>query len=170
GAESVSPVRFIAALGRAYRRSGRTEPLADVLDVHAYANVNTQPLTRSYKWPQAGAADLDRLKQAWWDAFHGTAQPLFQEAGDLSTPGKVYVRFRIDESGTQVKIDPTKVDRTLYSGRENVPVMDEATQARYYAGLIALVKCDPTVATLDLYHLIDEPLMLGLQSGLLRII
>ena len=169
GAESVSPVRFIAALGAAYRQSGRTTPIADVLDVHAYSNINTQPLTRPYQWPQAGAADLDRLKQAWWDAFHGTAQPVFQEAGDRVGPKKTYVRFRIDESGTQVKIDPTKVDPKLYSGRENVPTVNETTQARYYTNLIGLVKCDPAVQALDLFHLVDEPLLLGFQSGLLRV-
>jgi hypothetical protein len=31
------------------------------------------------------------------------------------------------------------------------------------------VKCDPTVETLDLFHLVDEPLLLGFQSGLLRV-
>jgi hypothetical protein len=168
GAESVSPVRFIAALGAAYRKSGRTTPIADVVDVHAYSNINTQPLTRKYLWPQAGAADLDRLKQAWWDAFHGTAQPVFQEKNDPPQPGG-YVTFRIDESGTQVKIDPTKVDTKLYTGKENVPLVDEATQARYYTDLIALVKCDTDVQTLDLFHLIDEPILLGFQSGLLRV-
>ena len=162
-------MRFIAALGAAYRQSGRTTPLADVVDVHAYSNINTQPLTRPYQWPQAGAADLDRIKQAWWDAFNGTAQPLFQETGDPTGPNTTYVRFRIDESGTQVKIDPNKVNPTLYSGRENVPTVDEATQARYYTDLIDLIKCDPTVGTLDLFHLIDEPLLNGFQSGLLRI-
>ncbi len=167
GAEGVSPVRFIAALGAAYRQSGRTAPLADVIDVHSYAAVNNLPLVLPRKWPQAGPADLDRLKQAWWDAFHGTAQPLVQETGDPVT--KTYVRFRIDESGTQVKIDPTKVDATLYSGRENVPTVDEATQAKYYTDVINLVKCDPTVETLDLFHLVDEPLLLGFQSGLLRV-
>ena len=167
GAESVSPVRFIAALGAAYRQSGRTAPIADVVDVHAYSNINTQPLTRPYQWPQAGAADLDRLKQAWWDAFHSTPQPVFKETGGSAK--KTYVTFRIDESGTQVKVDPTKVDPRLYSGRENVPTVDEATQARYYTQLIALVKCDPTVQDLDLFHLVDEPLLNGFQSGLLRV-
>jgi hypothetical protein len=169
GGESVSPVRFIAALGDAFRKSARTAPLMDFVDVHSYAAVNTFPLTQPRLWPQAGAADLDRLKQAWWDAFHGTAQPLFQETGDPVTPGKKYVKFRIDESGTQVQIDPTKVDPGLYSGKENVPVVDEATQAHFYSDLINLVKCDPTVETLDFFHLIDEPLLLGFQSGLLRV-
>lgn len=168
GAEGVSPVRFIAALGAAYRESGRKAPIADVVDIHSYAAVNTFPLTQPRKWPQAGPADLDRLKQAWWDAFHGTRQPVFQDTG-VTTPTAKFVEFRIDESGTQVAIDASKVDPTLYSGRENVPTVDEATQARYYTAVINLVKCDPTVQTLDLFHLVDEPLLLGFQSGLLRV-
>jgi hypothetical protein len=169
GAESVSPVRFIAALGDAYRKSGRTTPIADLVDIHSYAAVNTFPLTQPRKWPQAGPADLDRLKQAWWDAFHGTGQPLFRETGDPAKTAPAYVTFRIDEIGTQVSIDPTKVNPKLYSGKENVPTVDEATQARYYADVINLLKCDPTVSTLDIFHLIDEPLLLGFQSGLLRV-
>jgi hypothetical protein len=167
GDESVSPVRFIAALGAAYRASGRKAPLVDLVDVHSYSAINNIPLTQPRKWPQAGPADLDRLKQAWWDAFHGTGQPLFQETGDPATG--TYVKFRIDESGTQVQIDPTKVNPSLYTGKENVPVVSEATQAKWYTGLINLIKCDPDVATLDLFHLIDEPALLGFQSGLLRV-
>jgi hypothetical protein len=169
GAEGVSPVRFIAALGAAYRASGRKLPIADVVDIHSYAAVNTFPLTQPRKWPQAGPADLDRLKQAWWDAFQGTRQPVFQETGVPYPPNAKFVKFRIDELGTQVKIDPTKVDPGLYSGRENVPTVDEATQAKFYSDAIALLKCDPTVQTLDLFHLVDEPLLLGFQSGLMRV-
>lgn len=169
GAESVSPVRFIAALGAAYRQSGRTTPIADAVDIHSYAAVNTFPLTKPRKWPQAGPADLDRLKQAWWDAFNGTAQPLFQETGQTTGPGATYVKFRIDESGTQVAIDPTKVNPKLYTGHENVPTVSEATQAQYYTGVVNLLKCDPSVATLDFFHLVDEPQLLGFQSGLLRV-
>ncbi|HST25921.1 MAG TPA: hypothetical protein VLJ76_08010 [Gaiellaceae bacterium] len=169
GAESVSPVRFIAALGAAYRQSGRKAPIADVLDVHSYAALNTIPLTTPRKWPQAGPADLDRLKQAWWDAFHGTGQPVFQETGVKAKPATKFITFRIDELGTQVAIDPTKVNPALYQGKENVPTVSEATQATYYTDAINLLKCDPTVSTLDLFHLIDEPLLLGFQSGLLRV-
>src|SRR5262249_44783630 len=128
---------------------------------------NFIPLTQPRKWPQAGPADLDRLKQAWWDAFRGTGQPLFQEAGQQGAATS-FVRFRLDESGTQVKIDPTKVDPKLYTGHENVPLVTEAQQASFYSGLINLVKCDPDAMTLNLFHLIDEPQLLGFQSGLLR--
>ena len=168
GNESVSPVRFIVALGQAYRNSGRTRPLMDSVDVHVYSARNVIPLTRARKWPQAGPADLDRLKQAWWDAFAGTPQPLFQEDGAAQPRGTRFVRFRLDESGTQVQIDPTKVDQKLYRGRENVPLVTEAQQAQFYADVIGLVKCDPDVETFNLFHLIDEIELLGFQSGLLR--
>jgi hypothetical protein len=168
GNESVSPVRFIVALGQAYRKSGRTKPLMDSVDVHVYSARNVLPLTQPRKWPQAGPADLDRLKQAWWDAFAGTAQPLFQEAGRSKAAGTRFVRFRLDESGTQVQIDPTKVDQKLYKGRENVPLVTEAQQAQFYGEVIGLVKCDPDVETFNLFHLIDEIQLLGFQSGLLR--
>ena len=164
GNESVSPVRFIEALGRAYRASGRTRPLMDYVDVHVYSAENPLPLIQRRQWPQAGPADLDRLKQAWWDAFHDTPQPLFEETGP--TPGSgPFVRFRLDESGTQV----TVAGSALYTGKENVPPVSEETQARYYADLVDLIKCDQDVSSLLLFHLIDEPLLLGFQSGLLRV-
>ena len=72
---STSPVRFLRALGEWYRRSGRTLPLMDGFSFHPYPNEATDPLERGYGWPNAGFVNLDRVKQALWDAFHGTAQP-----------------------------------------------------------------------------------------------
>jgi hypothetical protein len=168
--ESVSPTRFIAALGSAYRASGRTRPLMDTVDVHAYAAKNDFPLTQRRMWPQAGPADLDRIKQAWWDAFHGTDQPLFEESGPgAQAAGGPVVRFRLDESGTQVLIDAGKVSPSLYRGKENIEPVSEAVQARYYADVVRLVECDSTVSSFLFFHLIDEPSLLGFQSGLLRV-
>ncbi len=164
--ESVSPVRFIAAVGQAYRASGRTAPLMDELDVHAYSAKNVWSLIKPRRWPNAGAADLGRLKQAFWDAFHDTGQPVFAEP---DTPrGTPTIRFRLDETATQVAIDPAKVSPSLYTGKENVATVDEATQATYYTQLIARVKCDPSVAALLFFHLVDEPSLQRFQSGLLR--
>ncbi len=72
---STSPVRFLRSLGAWYRRSGRTRPLMDGFSFHPYPNAATDPLERGYQWPNAGFANLDRMKQALWDAFEGTAQP-----------------------------------------------------------------------------------------------
>ena len=89
-----SPTAFIRELGEAYRASGRTKPIADDLSVHCYPNVNTDAPSVGYVWPKVGCINLDRFKQAWWDVFHGTGQPVFREAGD--GPGR-YVRTFIDE-------------------------------------------------------------------------
>ena len=171
--ESVSPVRFIAAVGAAYRASGRTLPLMDSVAVHAYAGKNIWSLVKRRRWPNAGGADLDRIKQAFWDAFHGTGQPVFAEGDERQTrldrlERLPPLRFRLDETATQVGIDPEKVPPSLYTGKENVPTVDEETQARYYKQLIARVKCDPSVASLLFFHLVDEPRLQRFQSGLLR--
>jgi hypothetical protein len=72
---STSPVRFLRALGEWYRSSGRTKPLMDGFSFHPYPNQATDALERGYAWPNAGFVNLDRVKQALWDAFHDTAQP-----------------------------------------------------------------------------------------------
>ena len=71
---STSPVRFLAALGAWYRASGRDRPLMDGLSFHPYPNRATDALSTGYPWPNAGFVNLDRVKQAVWDAFrHGPA-------------------------------------------------------------------------------------------------
>jgi len=74
GNVSTSPVKFIAGMGAAYRASGRTRPLMDELAYHPYPRRDTDPLNAGILWPNAGATNVDRVKQAVWDAFHGTAQ------------------------------------------------------------------------------------------------
>jgi hypothetical protein len=158
---SHSPIRFLKEVGDAYRASGRTKPIADDLSVHCYPNVNTDAPSVGYVWPKVGCVNLDRFKQAWWDAFHGTAQPLFREAGD-SGAGP-FVRIFVDEVGYQARVAVEKAP--LYSGTENVPLVDEATQGSYYAQLIALMACDPDVALLNFFHAVDETNLAAWQSG-----
>ena len=95
---STSPVRFLAALGAWYRASGRTRPLMDGFSFHPYPNRATDPLERGYAWPNAGFVNLDRIKQALWDAFAGTAQPTTLDG----------LRLYLDEVGWQV--DTTRLD------------------------------------------------------------
>jgi hypothetical protein len=158
---SHSPVRFLDEIGQAYRQTGRTKPIADDVSVHCYPNVNTDAPSVGYLWPKIGCVNLDRLKQAWWDAFHGTAQPLFREAGDSS--GGPHVRVFVDEVGYQARVAPDKA--SLYTGAENVPPVDDATQGRYYAQLIAMTACDPDVALLNFFHAVDETSLAAWQSG-----
>src|SRR5256885_1561480 len=75
---SRSPVRFLHDLGVAYRNSGRVKPLMDQLAFHPYPARNTDLPQTGYTWPNAGLPNLNRIKQAVWDAFNGTAQPIFK--------------------------------------------------------------------------------------------
>jgi hypothetical protein len=158
---SHSPIRFLQEVGEAYRESGRTKPIADDVSFHCYPNLNTDAPTVGYLWPKVGCINLDRFKQAWWDAFHGTAQPLFREAGQSGGP---FVRMYVDEVGYQARVAADKTP--LYSGSENVPVVDEQTQASYYSKLIAMMACDPNVALLNFFHAVDETALPAWQSGL----
>jgi len=158
---SHSPIRFLQEVGDAYRASGRTKPIADEVSIHCYPNLNTDAPSVGYVWPKVGCVNFDRFKQAWWDAFHGTAQPLFREAGQSGGP---FVRIYVDEVGYQARIAPEKVG--LYTGTENVPVIDEATQGMWYAQLVALMACDPNVALLNFFPAVDETSLPAWQSGL----
>jgi hypothetical protein len=169
---SVSPVRCIRDMGAAYKASKRTRPLMDELSFHPFPNLSTDPLGRGYQWPNAGLANLDRLKQAIWDAFYGTGQPVFPESsfgrfGPLSTIAAAdSLRFRLNEVGWQVEIVPSA--RGAYFGRENVATTDEASQAEIYSQAIPFIACDPAVRSLLFFHLIDDPNLDRWQSGMIR--
>jgi len=162
---SRSPVRFISDLGQAYRASGRNKPIMDELAFHPYPAENTDPPSVGDKWPNAGLPNLARIKQAVWDAFHGTAQPIFAEGGRQSFAGKL--TFDLDEIGWQVGVLPSLA--TLYSGVEPTPVIDEPTQALYYTDVITTAECDQNVRTLSFFLLQDEPDLTRWQSGLERV-
>jgi hypothetical protein len=151
---STSPVRFLAALGRWFRRSGRDLPVMDALAFHPYPSSNAHGPRRGYVWPNAGVADLGRIKLALWDAFHGTAQPTTANGLELI----------LDEVGWQVD---TSGD-AAYGGVENVPVTDERSQARVYGSLVRLLGCDPSVRSVNLFGFRDEPDRAGWQAGVMR--
>jgi hypothetical protein len=162
---TISPVRFIDGVGDAYRASGRTAPIMDNVALHPYPNRNDDPPDKGYPWPNAGVPNLDRVQQAFWDAFHGTGQPTFQEGGARSTSaGGAFVRWILDEAGWQTKTQ----NLPGYDGTENVPTIDEATQARYHAEIVSRFACDPHVAALLFFHWADETDRDRFQSGAIR--
>lgn len=152
---STSPVRFLRALGAWYRRSGRVRPLMDAFSFHPYPRNATDPIEKGYAWPNAGFANLDRIKQALWDAFHGTPQPTTVDG----------LKLHLDEVGWQVDT----AGRPGYRGAENVAVTDEATQATIYAQLVRTAACDPDVAELSFFGFRDDGLRAGFQAGLQRV-
>lgn len=152
---STSPVRFLRALGSWYRASGRDRPLMDGFSFHPYPNKATDPLDRGYGWPNAGFVNLDRIKQALWDAFHGTAQPTTVEG----------LKIHLDEVGWQVDTS----GRPGYSGLENVVVTDELTQAAVYAELIRRASCDNDIAAVSFFGFRDDGARTGFQAALQRL-
>ena len=152
---STSPVRFLAALGAWYRASGRDRPLMDGLSFHPYPNRATDALATGYAWPNAGFVNLDRVKQAVWDAFSGTAQPTTLDG----------LRLSLDEIGWQV--DTTAVQGHV--GDENVPVTTEGHQASVYAEVVRRAACDPDIEQVNVFGFRDDASRTGFQAGLYRV-
>jgi hypothetical protein len=165
GNRSISPVRCIRDIGRAYRKSRRTKPIMDQLSYHAHPSLSTDKLETGYPWPNAGVPNLARIKQAAWDAFHGTGQPTFEEAGMPYGPART-LKLRLNEVGWQVAIPPSS--RGAYFGKESVVTTDEGTQAAIYGNLIPLMACDPSVESVLFFNLVDEANLDRWQSGLMR--
>jgi hypothetical protein len=151
---STSPVRFLRALGSWYRASERTRPLMDGFSFHPYPNSATDPLERGYGWPNAGFVNLDRVKQALWDAFSGTPQSTTLDG----------LTLHLDEVGWQVDTS----SRLGYRGQENVAVTDEVTQATIYGELVRRVACDPDIEDLSFFGFRDDGLRTGFQAALYR--
>jgi hypothetical protein len=153
---SHSPVKFLNALGKAYRASRRNRPLMDMFAFHPYPKTDRDPLAKGYPWPNAGVPNLGRIKQAFFDAFHGTAQRTFEQG----------LKMKLDEIGWQVAVQPSA--QGSYFGAESVKPTSEATQASIYAALLRQVACDPSVDAVLFFGLQDEPDLERWQSGLMR--
>jgi len=165
GTTSTAPVRFIEALGHAYKASSRRKPIMDALGYHIHPrDSRTFSEKTHFRWPNGGPADLNRIKQAVWDAFHGTPQPTFAEDDDTQANP---LRFVLSEVAVQVRIQDSLADR--YTSSENVPVADEAWQAKTYPALMRWFACDRDVSDVMLFLLIDQQDLKRYQSGLLRI-
>jgi hypothetical protein len=158
---SHSPVTCLRDMGAAYRGLARSNPLMDEFSFHPYPKTDRDPLMKGYRWPNAGVPNLARIKQAFWDAFHGTRQPLFAEGAAAGA-----LKFRLDEVGWQVRIAPTA--EHAYEGTENIQPTDEDSQARIYGELIRLLACDQTVSSLLFFGLVDETDLDRWQAGLIR--
>jgi hypothetical protein len=164
---SISPVRWIKALGDAYRASGRTAPLFDEWSWHCYPNLNTDDVETGYAWPNTGCVDAARVKLALWDAFHGTGQPTLPGYPVDTTGSTLYgasARMFIDETGWQVDTN----GEAGYLNSENVPTISEAVQAEDYGKLVHLANCEPTLTAFHFFHEIDESDRTAFQSGVLR--
>jgi surface antigen len=160
--ESNEPLTFLRDVGKAYRASGRAAPIMDQLALHPYPNPNspTDAPGVGYQDPaRYGVPNLDRVKQAVYDAFDGTAQP-------TTLTG---LTLRIDEISWQVSTDPADPKSSPdgstgwitpsmgYYNDENVAVVDQRQQAENLrAAITQYLACDPSVTDVGLLPLQDE--------------
>jgi hypothetical protein len=156
GNVSHSPVKFLRGLGEAYRASGRRKPLMDMFAFHPYPKKDRDPLAKGYPWPNAGVPNLGRIKQAFYDAFHGTSQQTFEQG----------LKMKLDEVGWQVGV--VTGSQGAYFGEESIQPTDEGTQAAIYAALLKQVACDPAVSSVLFFGFRDEANLDRWQSGLMR--
>lgn len=154
GRDTHSPTTFIPDMGAAYKASGRTTPIMDAFAFHPYADNSAQP--PSFQHPNSSTvtlSDYPKLVALLGKAFDGTPQP-------GSAIPIVY-----DEFGVEAIVPAEKA--AAYTGTEPATTkpVDEATQADYYRQALQIAFCQPTVQTILLFHVIDEPALSGWQSG-----
>ena len=148
---SNDPLSFLRDVGAAYKASGRTAPIMDQLALHPYPRPDVKGSPPSSGWGTTGDAanrfaisQLDRVKQAVYDAFNGTGQPTTLNG----------LTFRLDEVGWQT-------DTTQYSQYFNTDtwpqVITEQQQSDYLKQTATqYFACDPTVTDVELFLLVDE--------------
>jgi hypothetical protein len=150
-----SPTQFIRDLGLYYRESGRDEPVMDAFAHHPY--LERAKLPPDFAHPRSttiALADYDKLVTLLGEAFDETSQ----RGSDLPI---LYTEF-----GVQTVIPPEKRDAyTNLDVQAAGDAVSEATQARYYRQAFELACSQETVEGLYIFHVWDEPDLLGWQSG-----
>ena len=161
---TISPVRFIKAVGDAYRETGRKKPIMDNVALHPYPFVNTDPPDKGAPWPQVSVANLDRAEQAFWDGFNGTAQPTFEEAGVQRVQSRRSGPWVLDEAGWQTDT------RGLpgYTGTRTRRRSTRRHRRRITRRSSSGTRATTHVGALLFFHWIDEADRDRLQSGLMR--
>jgi hypothetical protein len=156
-APHANPGRWYQQLGKAYRASGRTQPIFDTIGHNAYPETSAEPPGARHKGNSIDEGDLDRLLTALHKAFDGTAQLV---------PGQGGVSVWYLEDGFQ---SAPAGGPGLYTGTETdrQPV-SEAEQGAQLTAAVRLAYCQPAVGGFFNFELRDEPGLAGWQSGLLR--
>ncbi|MDP9490984.1 MAG: hypothetical protein M3P42_02090 [Actinomycetota bacterium] len=151
-----SPTAFIRDLGRFYEQSGRDKPVMDAFAHHPYLdNSKTPPDFAHPRSTTISLADYEKLVGLLGLAFDDTAQ----KGSELPI---LYTEF-----GVQTEIPAAK--RSIYTNEDSPVATDavpESTQAEYYRRAFELACSQPTVEGMYVFHVWDEPDLLGWQSGL----
>jgi Big-like domain-containing protein len=148
---SHSPTAFIRDLGAAYRAGGRTAPIMDVFDEHIYGDTSAMPPSMPHVGSTLTEGDYTRLVAQLGKAFDGTAQK-------GSTLPILYGEYGVESAIPSAKA-------SAYTGTEDAPTVDEATQGSYYAQAFRLAECQPNVIGIMIFHVVDESALGAWQSG-----
>jgi hypothetical protein len=144
-APHAGPGDWYAALGRAYRASGRTQPVFDTIGHNAYPADSAEPPGARHAHA-IDEGDLGRLVKALRKAFGAVPPIWYLEDGFQSSGGP-----------------------PLYAGIETDrrPVSEDE-QAAQLAAAVRLAYCQPGVTGFFNFELRDDASLAGWQSGLLR--
>ena len=166
---STSPVKFIGYLGAWFKafalKTHRTAPLMDGFDFHPYPVPQTLAFEKGYANPNdAALSNLPRIYQAFYDAFNGSPQKTIGQQGGGGLP------VSLNEVGIQTQANGAEYVGSEVSATPAGGVLGQfATpgyQAQWYSKMLDLVACDPNIRVLNIFHLVDESLLAGWQSGL----
>jgi hypothetical protein len=148
-----SPTRFILDLGAAYKASGRTTPVMDALSINPFPDNSSQSPATPHRNTSIGVADYDKLVRLLGQAFDGTAQP-------GSKLPIYYGEFGVESL-------PPAAKASLYMGEEPTTTrpVDEKTQAAHYRKAVELSFCQPNVAAIFMFLVIDDVRRPAWQSG-----
>ncbi|HET7451033.1 MAG TPA: hypothetical protein VFJ78_10575 [Gaiellaceae bacterium] len=151
-----SPTAFIQDLGGAYRATKRSRPIMDMFAIHPYLIPSKLPPTFAHPLTTTiGVADYPKLVKLLTSAFRGTAQrgetlPIVYDEFGYQSQIPQALRFVYNHLGTRAAAD----------------AIPESLQAKYYAQAFALAACQPTVAGMLIFHVVDERDARAWQSGL----
>ena len=140
------PGDWYAAIGKAYRASGRTAPILDTVGHNAYPDTSAERPSTRHKHHSIDEGDLDRLTAVLAKAF-GRVPPVWYLEDGFQTTSAL----------------------ALYTGTESErkPVT-EAEQAAQLTRAVQLAYCQPGVAGFFNFELRDDADRSGWQSGLVR--
>ena len=139
------PGDWYAALGKAYRASGRTQPIFDTVGHNAYPQSSAEPPAARHAHA-IDEGDLGRLVEALRRAF-GVVSPIW------------YLEDGFQSSGAPPLYAGVETDRRPVS---------EDVQAAQLAAAVRLAYCQPGVTGFFNFELRDDASLAGWQSGLLR--
>ncbi len=146
-ASAHAPEAFLRAVGASYRGSGRTQPIMDAFGHNPYPATALESPTAVHTPGFVGEGDYARLVRVLRAAFGRTPDIWYLEDGFQSAV-------------------PAKFG-SHYNGRENVPTVTPALQARQLASAIRVAACQPDVHAFFNFELVDETRLAGWQSGLI---